>query len=152
MNKLLPALLVCASCAPGLEGLEGFEENLAQDAIVTAAAPLSVARYQHAAVRLDDGRILTSGGLAAQGQPIHTTAEIYNPTANSWSAAAAPLTARRAHVLVPIGGGRFLALGGIGTAGVLASAEIYNAGTNTWTAAAPMATARYGHAALVLNN
>ena len=69
----------------------------------TAAAPLAQARYSHTATLLPDGKVLVSGGVNdASGKATVASAELYDPSANSWSVVgsmAQPRNRHRASVL-----------------------------------------------------
>jgi hypothetical protein len=106
------------------------------------AAPMAAARYGHAAVRLDDGRVLVVGGMDATTANL-ASAEIYDPTTNVWTGAPDMGAARALPSAVPIGGGRILVVGGTS-----ADAEIFDGAA--WTAAAPMTHARYYQRAVAL--
>ena len=78
------------------------------------------------------------------------TAELYDPTSNTWSAAGALLTARAYHTGTLLPSGKVLLEGG--TESGAASAELYEPSTNTWSAAGAPTTARYRHTATLLPN
>ena len=89
--------------------------------------PMAMGRVGHIAAVLADGRILVAGGSSpipgGYGASL-TSAEIYDPTSNVWSAAASPhlgccATATR------LRDGRILAVAG-------ADAEIYDLKSNAW--------------------
>lgn len=54
-----------------------------------------------------------------------TSAEIYNPDANTWTAAAPMITARRAGVAALLGDGSVLVVSGHGPSGEVDSSERY---------------------------
>ncbi|WP_437669500.1 Kelch repeat-containing protein [Sorangium sp. So ce131] len=92
----------------------------------TAAAPMRTPRQGHAATLLADGRVLVMGGYGAD-LTTATTAEIYDPTSNTWSDAA-PMTYGRArnHAATLLPNGKVLVVGGEAT-------ELYDPVTNSWT-------------------
>jgi hypothetical protein len=63
----------------------------------SSGGTLGIARRQHTATTLSDGRVVIIGGVANAGAASITSAEIYNSQTNTWSAAAALATARSAH-------------------------------------------------------
>lgn len=71
---VLVASLVTAQPTPSLAG--GF----------TIAAPLAVARGVHSATLLSSGEVLVAGGYGGSGYL--ASAELYDPAANTWGAAA----------------------------------------------------------------
>ncbi|MBK8482578.1 MAG: hypothetical protein IPL40_15670 [Proteobacteria bacterium] len=121
---------------------------------------MSVPRYEHAALRLLDGRVLVVGGTSVQdgGEPL-ASAEIFDPVSGAWSATGSMRIARRAHEAVRLTDGRVLVMGAIGgpvggSAGssILRSAEVYEPSTGTWSSAGSVLVQRYGHTALRLRD
>ena len=112
-----------------------------------AAPSMRGSRYNHAAVRLNDGRVLVSGGLTLVVPNFVTlrSAEIYTPGAG-WNTVGNMLVARSGHTLSLLPDGRVFAVGGG------AGAEIFDPVTNSWSAAPSPAVARAGHTATALPN
>jgi hypothetical protein len=80
----------------------------------TPTKPMVKPRYLAQSVRLSDGRVLVAGGMTLEDKPlqkISASAEIYDPTSNAWTAAAALAEARYAYVLL-LSNGQVLAVGG----------------------------------------
>ena len=101
-------------------------------------------RVKHSASLLPNGKLLVVGGdNSTEGGTYLATAELYDPAANSWSAAAPTAAPRSGHVAVPLDGGRILVAGGRNKETSVASAEVYDPGANTWSATANMAVARW---------
>jgi N-acetylneuraminic acid mutarotase len=103
-------------------------------------------RTLHAAVLLRDGRVLISGGFGGFGGPGGSTlssAEIYDPATNSWSATGSMNSAREQHTLTLLVDGRVLAVGG-------GTAETYDPLTGMWTPTGAVAVLRNGHRSLLL--
>ncbi|MFI5258640.1 MAG: Kelch repeat-containing protein [Candidatus Limnocylindrales bacterium] len=101
------------------------------------AASMLKPRYTDAATLLSDGRVLVAGGWYAtsSSDPSHNTAEIYDPTANTWTATGSMVSARADYSLVKLADGRVLAAGGVNPAyTVQASSEIYDPSTGAWAA------------------
>lgn len=131
-----------------------------------AVAPdMLVARLRPAATLLLDGRVLITGG--SSGIALSTalsSAEIYNPAMNEWSAAASMSSPRVDHTSVrmaeisPIfpppepGAGRVMVMGGYGSSAPLSTGAIYTASTNSWSSIDPMPAARYHHTATLLED
>jgi len=117
----------------------------------TTVNPMAGARYLHTAALLANGKLLVMGGSGLEGATFATfkTAELYDPAANAWSAAAPMAVARVSHTATLLPGDKVLVTGGF-TA--LSSAEIYDAATNTWAPTGLMTAGRHAHAATLLNN
>ncbi|MBI5489467.1 MAG: hypothetical protein HY905_19190 [Deltaproteobacteria bacterium] len=88
---------------------------------------MGVGREAHTATLLPDGRVLVAGGLQAIGFEFHSSAEIYDPAAESFVATAAPMNAPRAfHAAALLASGEaVLVVGGDSGSGELATAERY---------------------------
>jgi len=86
---------------------------------------------------LPSGKVLVAGGLdfspSAPPDPALHSAELYDPTTNSWSSAAPLAVARYAHVAALTSDGRVLVAGGR-----TSTAELYDPSTNKWSAAGTM--------------
>lgn len=107
----------------------------------TAVPTVPAPRHYATLTRLTDGRQLLAGGFAAGGPT--NAADIYNPAANSWNAAAPMLLARSDPMAVALGDGRVLVFGGEDPAlNSLAQAELYDPVANTWTATGSLNQAR----------
>ncbi len=111
-------------------------------------APNTIAgRSGHAATLLADGRVLVTGGSGS------ATAEIYDPSTNSWSSTGSLVANRSRHTATLLGDGRVLVTGGLATptGSVLSSAEIYNPATGTFSALLDtLASPRTDHRAVLL--
>jgi N-acetylneuraminic acid mutarotase len=109
-----------------------------------ATGSMTIARSQHTATRLNDGRVLVVSG---------TTTEIYNPATGAWTATGNLGTSHGRHTATLLSNGRVLVAGGIGSGGAaIASAEIYNPSTGTWAATGSLGIARSGHTATALTD
>lgn len=120
-------------------------------------------RIEHRAVRLNDGRVLISGGCDTAGI-VHSTCEIYDHDAGTITSAASMNEPRLGHALTVLNDGRVLATGGFSdwqNAGLQffsvlntaqRSAEIYDPVADTWTALADMQDDRGGHEQVLLND
>ena len=91
----------------------------------TAVAPMSSARADHVCVALEGGRVLVAGGRAG-GLGASNAAEIYDPVADTWSAAGAMTAARAGATASLLKSGSVLIAGGDGNGGALASLEIFD--------------------------
>jgi N-acetylneuraminic acid mutarotase len=78
-----------------------------------ATQPMLQPVVQAGAVRLVDGRVLVAGGFPASDSPqITAHSEIFDPAANTWTAAASLAQPRYAHLLTMLPDGQVLAIGG----------------------------------------
>jgi len=104
------------------------------------AGNLSTARNQAGIVKLQDGRVLVAGGTSvSSGYNTYysNTAEIFDPTTNTWSSAGTlPYAFGGDMTLLP--DGRVFEAGGSNGSGCIANSAIYDPTTNSWTATASM--------------
>ena len=101
---------------------------------VTPAAPMSTPRRGHSATGLLNGKVLVAGGVSNPspiGPGSLTSAEIYDPVANTWTAAASMAKGRSHHAAILMPNGKVFVAGGGG------GEEIYDPNTNTWTGVQP---------------
>ena len=92
----------------------------------TVTGSLNSARSDHSAVLLSNGKVLVAAGQIFASWPLITLneAELYDPTAGSWSFTANLGTARRNHTATMLLNGSVLVAGG-DNQGQLNSAELY---------------------------
>jgi Galactose oxidase, central domain len=122
---------------------------------VTAAGQLVTPRHDHAVTRLGSGKLLISGGLAADA-PLDA-AEIWDPETSTSSPLPRMTTPRAYHSATVIPDGRVLLAGGAapGAAGTyvpLATAELFDPTKGSFAAVTGLAQARYGHTATLRNS
>jgi hypothetical protein len=135
---------------------------------VSSTGPLAVARADHTASMLPDGRVLILGGWSGSftaiagyvGGPV-AMAEVYDPTTGAFSYAGSVGTARYSHAVTTLPDGTIMILGGSDSADLstmtaephpLASAEFYDPITAAFRSAPPMAVARIGPTATLLDS
>ena len=93
------------------------------------AASMSVGRWGHTATFLEDGRVLVIGGQESPSQML-TSAEIYDPAADSWSSAGNMSAARGVgHRATRLSDGRVLVTGDNDES----IAEIYDPANGQWS-------------------
>jgi hypothetical protein len=106
---------------------------------------MTAVRFGATATLLANGQVLIAGGQNSGGS--QTSAELYNPATDTFTATGSLGTARYGGAAVLLGNGSVLIAGGTGAAGPLNSAELYTsgsfapAGTGTMTASRTGATA-----------
>ena len=97
---------------------------------------MSQARDGHTATLLSDGRGLVVGGNGTSAGLSLTSAEIYDPSSNSWSSAGNMLDGRSHHTTVQLNDGRVLVAGGLlGPDNPLSTVDFYATATNSWSSA-----------------
>ncbi len=131
---LLTALLISLLAFLALASSEADEG----DVIVASA---SSAQNSHSATLLTDGRVLVAGGWS--GTTAIANADLFDPNARTWVAAAPLLTPRIFHAATRLSDGRVLVTGGWDNNGdILTSAEIYDPANAAWFPASPLQNAR----------
>jgi hypothetical protein len=135
----------------GASGVLASAELLASDGSFSPAAPMAFARKQHASVTLADGRVLVAGGLGVDGSALNS-AELYDPTSDSWQAAGAMLEPRAGATATLLPDGRVLLAGGENSGTVSPTLEIFDPVAETFVYAGVMATPRKEHAAALLHD
>jgi trimeric autotransporter adhesin len=115
----------------------------------------STARVFQTATLLSNGKVLVTGGTGALTNgtyPVLSSAELYDPTTNSWSAAAPMSTPHSWHTATLLGNGEVLVAAGQDANGVSSVAEMYDPTSDSWSTVASLSTARQRHTATLLAN
>jgi len=156
----------CISCHAGIpnspppEVLEQIGPASCEVGDFTRGLNMTVPRFIHRTAKLQDGRVLLTGGQVqnAPAAVITNSVDAFNPADNSVSPVG-PMTIRRwSHTATTLADGRVLVTGGrtgstAANGVVLATAEIYDPATNEWIeTAGPMSVARRSHTATLLPN
>lgn len=116
-----------------------------------AAGNMRRARLFHTMTVLPSGRVLVVGGASStNGTGTTREADIYDPQAQSWTAAASMTFERSFHTATLLPSGKVLVIGGaVGSGGSIP--ELYDPETNTWTPVrSTIAANRSSHFALRL--
>ena len=118
----------------------------------TQSGTMDYWRSVPAAVELDDGTVLVSGGAAHQRNATSLT-EIWDPATGEWTIVADMNQAREKFGLIKLATGKVIAIGGSDSEGQhSATAEIYDPPTDTWTLIDPMGEPRIWHTTTLLND
>ncbi len=127
----------------------------------TPAAAMPTARQGQTATVLASGKVLIAGGASDCTTVIDpstetfyctyvSTAALYDPAGNTWSAAGSLDTGRLYHTATLLASGKVLVTGGRNGNGAIATSELYDPATNTWSAAGSLGTARFNQTATLL--
>ena len=121
-----------------------------------AVHAMNIARVWHAAVLLPNGKVLVPGGSKAGGNGhggAQTSAELYDPGADTWTLTGAMLGPRYQHTANLLPSGQVLVAGGTTDGSdYLSDAELYDPSNGTWSATAMMNTGHRFHTATLLPN
>ena len=119
----------------------------------TTTASMSTARDSGVVFVLDDKTFLVAGGSNAATTPV-STAELYNATANAWTATGSlSLGARSGAAGAVAGNVHAVVAGGVNAAGgEVNTAESYDATKGTWSAAGTILQATLNPVAVALKN
>ena len=142
--------LIVAGGTDGVNTLSSVEIYDGALGTLRVAGSMLQARKDFSAAALQDGTVLMTGGLDANGAPLSTT-EIFDP-AKEISSAGPPLLAPRANhsAYAMAHNGSVLIYGGTGTSGVLGTTEIYTPWTGAFSQGSQLNTARRDEAKAVL--
>ena len=120
---------------------------------IDRAPALAQARDGHTATALGDGRVLVTGGFAAEGTPPLATAEVFDPVTSRWSTVGSLATGRGGHAAARLGDGRVLVAGGwVGPRRYTATTEVFDPHTGSFTAGPSLPVAADGLAATTLGD
>lgn len=121
-------------------------------AALSEVAPIPLARDNHTATRLLDGRVLVVGGERFRGAARYKldSVQIYAPHTNTWSTGAPLTVVRDKHTATLLPDGRVLILAGDWDAGIIG--EIWNPATDRWTPIADNGRPRVEHTATLLDD
>jgi N-acetylneuraminic acid mutarotase len=118
---------------------------------------MAAGRVYFGMVLLSSGKVLAMGGCTGQNSNgctgVTASAEIYDPSAGTWSATGSMKAARGAFTATLLQSGKVLVAGGINGAGnPIKSAELYDPSTGKFSYTGSLGTARDEHTATLLAN
>jgi len=114
-----------------------------------AATTMSVARANHTATLLLNGKTLVAGG--SDFVTTHRSSELFDPATGQWQVTGDLRTERQGHTATLLPDGRVLVAGGqLNDGTVLDSAEIYNPATGAWNFTGSLTLPRFNHTATLL--
>jgi len=120
----------------------------------TPAGDMTVSRYFHTATLLPDGKVLIAGGLSSivggSFGGLLSSAELYDPSAGTFTPTGEMTTARASHAAVLLANGKVLIAGGVRNEPV-ATAELYDPSTGTFSATGKMLSTGSFTASLLTN-
>ena len=127
-------------------------KSITGTAAFASGGNLNTARFAHTATLLNNGLVLIAGGV---DESLHSSssAEIYDPTAGTFTPTGSMNATRSYHTATLLSNGMVLIVGGLDENGNdLATAELYNPATGTFTLTGSLTTARDTHTATLLPN
>ncbi|MCB1175129.1 MAG: hypothetical protein KDK39_16260 [Leptospiraceae bacterium] len=111
---------------------------------ITVAADMNIARRYHKAIRLNNGKVLVSGGNSSGAE-----AEVYDPVSNGWTTITNGTIVSSGHNLTLLSDGRVLQTGGVSVAN---STRIFSADGSSSIAAATMNISHQYHVAHTMSD
>ncbi len=143
-------VLIAGGVGPGWTFLSSAELYAPATGRFTPTGTMTVARESHAAVRLQDGRVLIVGGHQGRRTAItlYTSAEAYEPASGTFRQVGEMLVRRHKHDAVLLRDGRVLITGGADerdNEGVYRTTELFEPRTGAFTAGPELKRPRYKH-------
>jgi hypothetical protein len=120
----------------------------------TSTGSMTTNRAFHTATLLPNGKVLVTGGMTEFGASASNiqSAELYDPSAGTWTAANPMMEPRSDHTACLLPNGKVLVAGGVRSDDYPTVTELYDPASGTWTPTVPLAAGREGHSAVVLLN
>lgn len=142
-----------ADAAGPLASAELYDRTTPYYAIWVPGGTLAAGRRDHTTTALPSGKALVvGGGLASSSNSALSSAELYDPAANAFTAAAPLAVARRYHSATLMPSGKVLVVGGFNGTSMLNTAVLYDPATNAWSGAGTMGRSRSLHTATLLSS
>ena len=119
--------------------------------VFTATGSMTVARSQHTATLLPNGKVLVAGGDTLTNMT--SSSELYDPIVGTFATTGSMTVGRAIHTATLLPNGKVLMVGGSGASGPTATAELYDPATGAFSATGAMGATRDGsHTATLLAN
>jgi len=144
---------VVSTGCPGINTAELYDPNTRG---WTATMSMLGPRRSHASTRLQDGRVLVTGGIGRCDAQVCVTlpgAELYDPQSGQWASAASMPQGRIGHSATLLQDGRVLVVGGCTGTGLpcgTLGAIVYDPASNSWSNTGGLQTPRTEHTAVAL--
>ncbi|HEX4947555.1 MAG TPA: kelch repeat-containing protein [Blastocatellia bacterium] len=126
------------------------QTNDARDGVVNSTRSMTAKRAAHTATLLPNGKVLVAGGFVGDGGGL-SSAEVFDPTAKTFTSAGNMTVARSGHTATLLPNGKVLISGGY-NGDYLNTAEVYDPAANHFASVGQMVTPRSGHVATLLND
>lgn len=155
MKPIIIAVVGVVGLIAGIAALSGGDGgSVAGDApVLVRIGDMGAPRASHQATILENGEVLITGGCAGDGcTPFHRSAELYDPSEQTFRAAASMTVPRAGHTATRLPDGRVLIAGGCSVGGATALSEVYDPSTDRWTSVGAMAEPRCSHIAVLLRD
>ena len=149
INSIMAYFVITGGLGPDWPQTARAEIYDPQTGTFTAIESLKVARADHTATVLNDGRVLLAGGSSGprMSSDVVASAEIFDPSSERFTSIEAMNVPRHKHSATLISEGRVLIIGGISgrtwSSGGDASAEIFDPATGSFTSTGSMSLPRY---------
>jgi hypothetical protein len=149
-------VLICGGLPSVGSGVLGTTSADVYDPVagtITPVGSMKISRWVHNATLLADGKVLITGGLLGYtaGQ-VHDTAEIYDPSSQTFTLLVSTMSAPRFHqTATRLADGRVLIAGGQTSDGSMtASVDIFDPATISFSRVGELAYPRHTHNAVLL--
>jgi hypothetical protein len=137
----------------GPAGTLNTAEVMSNAGIFSSTAPMQSPRSRHTATVLKDGRVLITGGITSAGGGATNSAELYDPSADSWTLVSSTMLAARArHTASLMPDGRVLLAGGSNSGGPVSTIEIFDPSSESFSGAGVLGSPVSQHAAATLSD
>ncbi|MDD5686858.1 MAG: kelch repeat-containing protein [Elusimicrobia bacterium] len=122
----------------------------------SATSSMSTARQWHTVTLLPNGKVLITGGTSnGTASGLLSTAELYDPSAGTFSTTGSMTIVREFATATLLPNGKVLITGGTSStpsSGLLSTAELYDPSVGTFSTTGSMTTSRFAHMATLLPN